>query len=287
MELKKCTCNLPEIIGDCAYGTNDGKCILSGVCNYELAPKLWSHTRPVCKGTVTVEKPEPVKKNNDPDLTEFLEGNEGVVLYSPIFGECTFVEAYTAANGWKLIKVSVSSTCETKTFTVTGRLNYNVEKTGECMLWPSKDCRDWKQWWETKNPVKKTWEGLISNPNKYIFDTDGNIDGSKKKDWCVDLTGNRLKGWSRNETKFERSALAMLKISAIIETFYGGVVNPANGGEFWNITYDCHDKKFIIMNYNNVMFNNFQCLNFKSYEMAKEFLSYSENVRLAEDYYML
>lgn len=77
--------------------------------------------------------------NENLDLTKILEGcPKGTKLYSPIFGEIEF-ERINKKDGYIEIKEEYGI----NTFRNNG--TYLRRKNGECLLFPSKDQRDWSK----------------------------------------------------------------------------------------------------------------------------------------------
>lgn len=80
---------------------------------------------------------------------------EGIKLWSPIWGDCEFVEIHDRAGGRPMIKVRTGNgNC--RNVTPTGRLEYSLEDLGECILWPSKEKQSWigvdyLRYWRPKN----------------------------------------------------------------------------------------------------------------------------------------
>ena len=78
--------------------------------------------------------------NNKIDLTKILKDcPRGTKLYSPIFGEVDF-EKIRSDNEYAIITKKGSYTA---TFTEEGF--YRTDVDGECLLFPSKDQRDWSK----------------------------------------------------------------------------------------------------------------------------------------------
>lgn len=85
--------------------------------------------------------------NENLNLVEILKDcPRGTKLYSPIFGEVEFEEIYNDATYPIVVKAKtnpIEGECTEKlrTFTSSGILSLSFN--GECMLFPSKDQRDW------------------------------------------------------------------------------------------------------------------------------------------------
>lgn len=77
---------------------------------------------------------------NKMNIAEILKDcPKGTRLYSPIYGEVRYLYIDTNSK-YPIIGESDSDDC-TITFTSDGRLNANYD--GECMLFPSKENRNW------------------------------------------------------------------------------------------------------------------------------------------------
>ena len=91
--------------------------------------------------------------NENLDLTKILDGcPEGTEFYSPVYGEVKFVKIDTS-----LVRPIITSDIIKDSFypfTAKGRVFFDI---GECMLFPSKDQRDWakfERFWD-KPKVEK------------------------------------------------------------------------------------------------------------------------------------
>ena len=87
--------------------------------------------------------------NENLNLVEILKDcPSGTKLYSPIFGEVEFEEAYNDAIYPIVVKTKTNPiegecTEEIRSFSSSGMLDLSFN--GECMLFPSKDQRDWSK----------------------------------------------------------------------------------------------------------------------------------------------
>ena len=108
-----------------------------------------------------------ITMNENIDLTKILEGcPSGVKLYSPLYGDITFDNIYLNLK----YPIRTKEAC----FTSDGR--YISDFNGECMLFPSKDQRDWskfERFWdkpkvEKFNPEEfKKLEPVVVRSNEY------------------------------------------------------------------------------------------------------------------------
>ena len=82
--------------------------------------------------------------NENLNLVKILKDcPKGTKLYSPIFGDVELVKVYPQAEATNFHIVVKLSDNETDTFTKDGKLF--TEYNGECMLFPSKEQRDWSK----------------------------------------------------------------------------------------------------------------------------------------------
>lgn len=123
---------------------------------------------------------------------------EGTKLYSPIYGEVSYL--YIDNNSNYPIVAESDADC-TVSFALDGRLDANYD--GECMLFPSKENRDWstfkasKKEYEFKpfdkvlvrDDYKNFWNinlfSYIDNDNEYKYAC---LDGGWKQ--CIPFEGN-------------------------------------------------------------------------------------------------
>ena len=79
--------------------------------------------------------------NENIDLTKILKNCPvGTKLYSPIYGEIYFEEM---RSNWKYPIITITKSIYTATFTKEGF--YYADEDGECVLFPSKEQRDWNK----------------------------------------------------------------------------------------------------------------------------------------------
>lgn len=84
-----------------------------------------------------------MENKNYKTIAEILKDcPEGMELYSPIFGKCTFIDI--TINRINVRMGDNTTTC----FYANGQ----YYKSGECLLFPSEECRDWNNF---KKPFKK------------------------------------------------------------------------------------------------------------------------------------
>lgn len=115
--------------------------------------------------------------DNKIDLTRILKGcPKGTELYSPLFGSVYFhsIDDY---NNYPIIVTCNKHTSFIKSFTSDGRYLYDFDNA-ECMLFPSKDNRDWSTF---RCPTQKFSPYTLNPFDKVLVRTEGyNL-------WTVDL----------------------------------------------------------------------------------------------------
>lgn len=215
--------------------------------------------------------------NENINLCEILKGHKDETFYSPMVGN-----------------IRLSSIVDNTQFPIHCiREDYNINilfdskgrwsKIGECLLFPSKDQRDWNKWLEEqKSKVPKTWNKLCeaAQVEEIEVSTDVIFDDNDKMIDMSCAVGVNL--------KLAKSALALLKIHQLIEVGYGGNVT----NEEWN--NNIRLKKYIIILFgtsfvvDEKMYTSEKShIAFHTREQAEEFLSYPENIQLLKDYFMI
>ena len=195
------------------------------------------------------------------NLCEMLKGHEGKTFYSPAYGDVKLIKAISGGP------IIVKTDDHQISFNSNGILLFTK---GECMLFPSKDQRDWNKWIEeNKSKTSKTWSDSLFTVYELSY-----IDNDK--DYVLTSTGI---------SPIERSALALLKIHQLIEIGYGGNITNEEWKEHTKIKYtiDLKDKKLIC----SYTYHFKSHIAFHTKEQAEEFLKYSENVQLLKDYFMI
>ena len=94
---------------------------------------------------------------------------KGTKLYSPIFGDCFF--DYIDPND-SIYQINVRAEERIVSFTADGRYFNNYK--GECMLFPSKDNRDWSNFKIQKEYEFKPFDKVL-------------VRNSKKQCWCCNF----------------------------------------------------------------------------------------------------
>lgn len=211
--------------------------------------------------------------NENINLCEILKGHEGETFYSPLYGNIILDNIEGPYSAYPLsFKRRVSKMPSKQTFTSDGK---PVKYCAECLIFPSKDQRDWNKWLEEQNSkVPKTWSELV----EYDRVVEYNLEATYK-----------ARPNSTSYTPIEKSALALLKIFQLIEVGYGGNITK----EEWKDTTTC---KFTIVSCYSILhgfefaIHSTTCIHniaFHTKEQAEEFLSKPENVELVKDYFMI
>lgn len=198
--------------------------------------------------------------NENINLCEILKGHEGETFYSPAYGHVclsTVIQGgpiIVSAPGYSSISMKPN-----------GTLPFS---TGECMLFPSKDQRDWNKWVEKQKPkVPKIWNEMTSK-------------------YCNVEVWQHISHMDYGSTEpIVKSAVALLKIHQLIEAGYGRNISI----EEWNNPTIL--KYIVICRGNNINEDEYklqkEAVAFHTAEQRKEFLSCPENVQLLKDYFMI
>lgn len=199
------------------------------------------------------------------NLCKILKGHEGETFYSPIFGDLTFVCAIYPNVRFK------TSSGDIWDINPNGKLYNNSD---ELCVFPSKDQRDWNKWLKTQNSIIKTFNDLLSSDKciPYGCAIDNNYYG---------------KCYLKTEEPIEKSAFALFIIYQLIELGYGGNITKK---EWQNDEY-----KFIIsidtsineLNISSICHCTPSPIAFHTRNQVEEFLTYSENIQLIKDYFMI
>jgi len=98
--------------------------------------------------------------NENLDLTKILKDcPKGTKLYSPIFGNVTLDDIIENCDDYPIM-VNTDTDDGYDSFTKDGKLYDTYD--GECMLFPSKDNRDWSTF-KVPSKLPKTWEEFCEN----------------------------------------------------------------------------------------------------------------------------
>ena len=200
------------------------------------------------------------------DLCKILKGHEDKTFYSPCYGYITL----KTIKPYCYFSLFFNDNNSEYKFTKHGKIS--TSNDADCVLFPSKDQRDWNKWAEKQKPkVPKIWNEMKS---------------------CNVEVWQHISRMDYGPTEpIVKSALALLKIHQLIEVGYGGNVT----NEEW---LDNEIEKFIItLNISNYSYQftivkhttsaYFNYIAFHTKEQAEEFLKYPENVQLLKDYFMI
>lgn len=209
------------------------------------------------------------------NLCELLKGHEGETFYTTILGYVKIYSIDTKDNDTYPILLK-GGACLTK--------EGKFSQDGECVIFPSIEQRDWRIWAEKqKQKTPKTWDEMVlCGKNKYqqVLIRPEYSNG-KMSSYVV--TGQ--------STPIEKSALALLKIHQLIEVGYGGNITQ----EEWNdvdVTKHCINITPINKGLSNTISyvtnrTTKRIIAFHTEKQREEFLSYPENVKLINDFYMV
>lgn len=197
--------------------------------------------------------------NENINLCEILKGHEGKSFYSPAYGDVKLIKAISGGP------IIVKTDNHQISFNPNGILLFTK---GECMLFPSKDQRNWNKWVEEqKSKVPKTWNEMTSK-------------------YCNVEVWQHISHMDYGSTEpIVKSALALLKIHQLIEAGYGGnLSNEELGSEdIYYISYYIPNKELLVTD--GGLYKSH--IAFHTEKQATEFLSYPENVQLLKDYFMI
>lgn len=201
--------------------------------------------------------------NENINLCEILKGHEGETFYSPCYGYI-ILKAIKPHCYFSLFFDDNNSDYK---FTKHGKISAN--DNADCVLFPSKEQRDWNKWTEEQKSKKsKTWSELVEQEKAHFYEA--NLCD------CNELIDEY--------SPIEKSALALLKIHQLIEVGYGGNISSEewNNNE-WKFTYQYTKTGIDIISTRISKY----IIAFHTKEQAEEFLSYPENIQLLKDYFMI
>ena len=199
--------------------------------------------------------------NENINLCEILKGHEGETFYSPCYGYITL----KAIKPHCYFSLFFNDNNSDYKFTKHGKISAN--NNADCVLFPSKEQRDWNKWVEEQKPkVPKTWSELVTTKQADIYTVQCNTFVYK------------------NNPNIIKSALAFHQIYQLIEVGYGGNISSEewNNNE-WKFTYQYTKTGIDIISTRISKY----IIAFHTKEQAEEFLSYPENIQLLKDYFMI
>jgi hypothetical protein len=120
--------------------------------------------------------------NENINLVEILKDcPEGTEFYSPIFGKVTLVKIISKSSDYTILVATDDRT--TASFTSSGKYSYS-SKNGECLLFPSKDQRDWNVW-KKEQDQKNIWSQFEDGDYLWM---------KQKNDYWVFIYRKNIKG---------------------------------------------------------------------------------------------
>lgn len=253
------------------------------------------------------------------DLSKLLKNHEGETFYTPLYGDITFIEIIKDYQDFPLLFSSEKGLL--LHFTPYGK--YCKGDNAECLIFPSKDQRDWNKWIKEQKLgvpkfkigqfVRSKRSGKIyeifdnSDIYNYIFKEtpyplpEHDLEDAIPKAWSEyckivpPITSNDYRDYPfavnnsvftrKDVTPIEKSALALLKIHQLIEFGYGGNIT----NDEWN---NPKVTKYAVI-YRGEDIEEVMCslqrevIAFHTVKQRTEFLKYPENIRLIKNYYMI
>lgn len=148
--------------------------------------------------------------NNNIDLYKILKGHSGETFYSPLIGDDVILIKTDNKDPFARGDITV------KSIHSLDKYNFNKDgsyyRGGECMLFPSKNQRDWDIWIEENKPkIPKIWSELIKTIQPILY-----CEISHKSDGHYISVSEDC-----GDTPIESSTLALLKIFQLIDVGYG------------------------------------------------------------------
>lgn len=216
--------------------------------------------------------------NKDFNLYEILKGHEGETFYSPIYGD-VHINFGVSGDNENVLRMYPAGEFSCYLPVSPNGYHFDYSNSGEMIIFPSKDQRDWNKWIEEQKPkVPKTWSELTKNVKPILYAEISHINDGTYVSVSEDC----------GDTPIEKSALALLKIHQLIEVGYGGNVTNEDWKNPYLAKYDiipdtAHSDKLCVRCVGFVK----SVIAFYTKEQAEEFLSKPENVQLLKDYFMI
>ena len=212
---------------------------------------------------VSVIKKRSKKMNENINLCEILKGHEGEIFYSPISGN---IKLHHIQLGQDYPIIFLDEDDDFVSYTKGGK-PYLYAK--ECLIFPSKDQRDWNKWdKENNHKTPKTWSEYVDSEHYEWNEVIGHL--------------------STKEESIYKSMFALFKIHQLIEVGYGGNVSNEEWCDDtvpkWIIIRRAEDTSEVVC-VRNLMRKSH--IAFHTMEQAREFALHRENVQLIKDYYMV
>jgi hypothetical protein len=200
--------------------------------------------------------------NENLNLIEILKDcPKGTKLYSLIHGYVT-LDAVIIDNSIMNPIIVNTNIGSRETFTKDGRIY--KEYNGECMLFPSKDNRDWSTL-KVPNKLPKTWEEFCENHpikgDEYYITSSSYVNRAipdKREDGDANLLPNK---------EYAEAMLALCQLIQLRDCYNGG----------WKPDWLDKDNKYIITVFNNhiigdIRINEQNILAFKTKDILDEFV---------------
>ena len=206
--------------------------------------------------------------NKNINLFEWLKCYEGEYFYCILTGTNVRYIGYDTTHKCLLFESCDSVTTPFEIFS-----NGALYPNGECVIFPTKNQRDWNKWYE-EHKTPKIWSRIKENITL----------------GCTASTNLTVDGPQHGGNLIEEAALATLKLLKLIEISYGGLkiadgetCNWPGSGKSYGITLhttlsDCYDGiDFRISELHNDVNSP---IKFKEKKDAEEFLKHEENQML-------
>lgn len=203
------------------------------------------------------------------NIAEILKNcPKGTKLYSPLFGECKLIHVDCISNS--AYPITIKTEHDEHSFTKDG-LFYKNYTNSECLLFPSKDNRDWSTFKVNKEKeLPKSWEEFCKThprkANEVCFSNIGEIG-------YVNYTAGfkRNKFWDRSILPSKELAEAMLALCQLIQ-----LRDCYNDDWIPDWTNDCSYKYCLEVTKNEIITCMYcvtsRILVFKTKELCDEFL---------------
>ena len=193
------------------------------------------------------------------DLTEILKGHEGEAFYCALTGgDATLLNVYESAIEFRRGELGPPITLAS---------NGGFVISGECQVFPTEDQRDWVRWDKENNHkrIPKTWDEYLT-----CYEED---DDEPTLWFGADIVRDNVGD----------ACIALFKIYQLIEVGYGGNVSEIS----YHTAGITPELNIEIAEEFDEDFRLFKPFIFKNSQLAKEFLSYPENIQLLKDFYMI
>ena len=184
-------------------------------------------------------------------MHSILKGHEGETFYSPIYGD-VHINFGVSGDNENVLRMYPAGEFSCYLPVSPNGYHFDYSNSGEMIIFPSKDQRDWNKWIEEQEPkVPKTWSEFVEKDNRAIT-------------YNLEVTYNEYPP---------------------VEVGYGGNVTNEDWKNPYLAKYDiipdtAHSDKLCVRCVGFVK----SVIAFYTKEQAEEFLSKPENVQLLKDY---